>query len=153
MKRLSHQERGIQEKMKIVVKRGFDFDVSDDALIELAKRKGIKVYPQYVESDHAIIWNVPQEEWKDKPIFGDFLVFTEWAEYVNKNSFHIGKLERTDSDLIALIEEKGSYFVSGYNSELGIVEIPDGIEWEIAENDEFGDEWVEEKHRSWHVKP
>ena len=37
---------------------------------------------------------------------------------------------------------------NGRYSELKIVEIPDGIEWEISEYD--GLETVEEKHRNWY---
>lgn len=33
--------------------------------------------------------------------------------------------------------------------DLNIVEIPDDVEWEICRNDEFGTEWVAEKHRKW----
>lgn len=36
---------------------------------------------------------------------------------------------------------------SGKQSKLKIVEIPDDVEWEIAEYD--GRESIEEKHRSW----
>jgi len=30
---------------------------------------------------------------------------------------------------------------------LRIIEIPDGVEWQIEEYD--GDEWIAEKHRTW----
>jgi hypothetical protein len=54
--------------------------------------------------------------------------------------------ERTDPDLIAVVEEMGAA-ANGDCASLKVVEIPDGIEWEIDEYD--GNETVEEKHRSW----
>ncbi len=54
---------------------------------------------------------------------------------------------RTDNDLINLLEEKGSKYVSGPCSSLKIVEIHDDVEWEVEEYD--GSEWISEKHRTW----
>jgi hypothetical protein len=54
---------------------------------------------------------------------------------------------RNDPRLITLMEEKGSEWCSGDYAKLKIVEIPDDVEWEIAEYD--GNEWVEEVHRTW----
>lgn len=36
---------------------------------------------------------------------------------------------------------------NGESAKLKVVEVPDGIDWEIAEYD--GKEWVAEKHRTW----
>lgn len=54
--------------------------------------------------------------------------------------------DRTDPDLIAVVEELGPA-ASGSCAKLKIVEIPDGINWKIDEYD--GYESVEEVHRSW----
>ena len=48
--------------------------------------------------------------------------------------------------LVAMIEEQGTAINGAYSS-LKIVEVPDDVEWEIAEYD--GNEWVAEKHRTW----
>ncbi len=53
---------------------------------------------------------------------------------------------RTCPTLIQIVEEMGEKSWGMY-SELKIVEIPDGVEWEIDECD--GNEWVAEKHRTW----
>lgn len=53
---------------------------------------------------------------------------------------------RADPLLIQVVEELGTR-ANGSCAELAIVEIPDGIEWEINEYD--GSESVHEKHRSW----
>lgn len=53
---------------------------------------------------------------------------------------------RTHPDLIELVETLGKKANSRL-SELEIVEVPDGIQWEI--NDYYGIEAIEEQHRSW----
>lgn len=54
--------------------------------------------------------------------------------------------ERHDPDLIAAVEALGDK-AGGECASLEIVEIPDGVEYEIAEYD--GNEHVAEKHRTW----
>jgi hypothetical protein len=55
-------------------------------------------------------------------------------------------LKRDDPHLIQVVEELGEK-ADGRCAHLKVVEIPDGIEWEIDEYD--GSERVDEKHRSW----
>ena len=54
--------------------------------------------------------------------------------------------DRSDPLLIQVIEELGEK-ASGRCAKLQIVEIPDGVEWEIEEYD--GNEHVAERHRTW----
>ena len=54
---------------------------------------------------------------------------------------------RADKKLIAAIEKVGLEEASGNLASLEIVDIPDGVEWEI--NDYDGMESVHESHRSW----
>lgn len=56
-------------------------------------------------------------------------------------------ISRDDARLIACIEKLGSEAASAPYAELKIVEIPDGVSWEIKEYD--GNEWVAEAHRTW----
>jgi hypothetical protein len=49
--------------------------------------------------------------------------------------------------LIRVIEELGPEVCSGRDSELKIVEIPEGIDWEIYED--HGIEVVAQKHKTW----
>ena len=49
--------------------------------------------------------------------------------------------------LVQVVEELGEKGASDALSELKVIEIPDGVEWEIEEYD--GNEWVSEKHRKW----
>ena len=53
---------------------------------------------------------------------------------------------RTNADLVWVVEELGRA-ANGRFAKLKIVEVPDGIEWEIDEYD--GVESVHEKHRTW----
>lgn len=54
--------------------------------------------------------------------------------------------ERTHPDVVAIVEELGER-ASGDCAKLAIVEIPDGVEWEIDEYD--GMEHIAEAHRTW----
>ena len=53
---------------------------------------------------------------------------------------------RSDPDLVAAVEELGKK-ASGSYAELKVVEIPDGVEYQIEEYD--GTEYIAEKHRTW----
>lgn len=53
---------------------------------------------------------------------------------------------RANPCLVRVIEELGDE-ANGWHSSLSIVDVPDGIEWEICEYD--GLENVAEKHREW----
>lgn len=54
---------------------------------------------------------------------------------------------RADPRLVQVVEELGSKAASGRYAGLAVVEIPDGVDWEIEEYD--GNEWVSEQHRTW----
>lgn len=64
-----------------------------------------------------------------------------------RHSINARSIERTDPTLLRVIEELGSERASGKCATLKIVEIPDGVQWEIDEYD--GNETVREVHRSW----
>ena len=60
--------------------------------------------------------------------------------------FYDRDIPRDDPILIQLFEEMGDA-ANGFAADMKIVEIPDGVDWEIEEYD--GNEWVAEKHRTW----
>lgn len=64
----------------------------------------------------------------------------------NGDYFGHHDINRADLALIRVVEEMDED-ANGPYAELKIVEIPDGVEWEIDEYD--GQEWVAEKHRIW----
>lgn len=57
-------------------------------------------------------------------------------------------IPRDDPVLIQIIEELGSYKVSGPFAQIEIIEIPDDVKWVIEEYD--GTEWIAEQHRTWY---
>lgn len=54
--------------------------------------------------------------------------------------------DRANERLVTVVEELGEK-AWGESARLKVVEIPDDVEWEIAEYD--GIEWIAEKHRTW----
>lgn len=56
-------------------------------------------------------------------------------------------VDRSDPILVQLVEENSAKY-SGRCAELGVTEIPDGVDYIIEEYD--GKEWVAEKHRTWY---
>lgn len=61
-------------------------------------------------------------------------------------SFFSYDIPRDDSHLVKVVEELKEE-ANGSHAELKVVEVPDGVEWEIEGYD--GLEWVSEKHRTW----
>lgn len=62
------------------------------------------------------------------------------------DDFYDRDIPRDDPILIQLFEEMGDA-ANGFAADMKIVEIPDGVDWEIEEYD--GNEWVAEVHRTW----
>jgi hypothetical protein len=58
-------------------------------------------------------------------------------------------IERDDPILLQVVDTLGLKACSGFCSALGIVEIPDDVNWVIQDYD--GMEWVAEKHRKWYT--
>jgi hypothetical protein len=118
--------------MKVAINRCFGgFGLSDEGFENLLTRKGIAF----------------EKEQGDSKVFGasyykegmcgtddGYLSYYEFCE------------DRSDPDLIAVIEEMGKASW-GWAAEIAIVDIPDGIKWHIHEYD--GLEHVAEDHRTW----
>jgi len=56
------------------------------------------------------------------------------------------EIKRNDPILVEIVEQLGEDASSSF-AELKVVEIPDDVQWQIEEDG--GDEWVAEKHRTW----
>jgi len=70
----------------------------------------------------------------------------DYSDYFFYESFYDSET-RSDPILIEVIEELGEEEASGSCAALSIVEIPDGVNFEISEYD--GKEHIAEKHRTW----
>ena len=149
--------------MKIVKNSCYGgFGISPKALQEINKRKGKETYffisdfegkrkPVLQEqAEKELIWSAysipnPDFEKMNKP--DEDGLYKTANEYANSISYETCRgIDRTDPDLIAVIEELGEE-ANGRFADLEIVEIPDDIEFEIDQYD--GLETIREKHRTW----
>jgi hypothetical protein len=123
------------------------FRLSLFAQKEYCKRKGADVY-FYKLTD--IGGYIKIDDVSDNSLFV-YVLFQDLGEKIpsinDVGCFFCADIKRDDQILIDIIEEFGSKKVSGLCGNLKVVEIPDGIEWEIIED--HGHESVEGAHRSW----
>lgn len=75
-----------------------------------------------------------------------FNLYKAYASIENKH-FYDGEIERNDPILLQVLDQLGIEACEGKYSSFKIVEIPDGVDWEIGEYD--GKEHVAECHRTW----
>lgn len=113
--------------MKIVINNDYGgFSLSDDAILEYGKRKGLNLI-----KDENTNWSTS--------------IFYKGS--VNKeNYFDDREVPRNDLDLVAVVEQLG-VAANGFAANLKVIEIPEDVNWQVEEND--GLEWVSEKHRTW----
>ena len=120
--------------MKVAINRCFGgFGISNEAFEKLLDRKGIafdKVEPEEGRSFIGATYYEAGHSGDDKYYLSDYELTSN----------------RSDPDLIAVIEEMGEKACGGY-AEIAIVEIPDDVKWHIHEYDGF--EHVAEDHRTW----
>ena len=64
----------------------------------------------------------------------------------SKDNWYGHSFERNDPDLVAAVEALGKE-ADGDFAKLVVVEIPDGIYWDVGGYD--GMEWVAERHQTW----
>lgn len=149
--------------MKIVINKCFGgFSLSPIATQALAKRKGKDCfffqhnfgddsYTQITleEANHSFMWfaysvNNPADYKLQEPDSdGLYRNANKRAEKIVISDHDV---DRSDPDLVAVVEELGDE-ANGMCAQLKVVEIPDGIAWEINEYD--GLESVHEQHSSW----
>jgi hypothetical protein len=155
--------------MKVVINDCFGgFNVSRKCFLELFKR-GAKIVKRVSFKDATTCigkedgeawpsdeWTPAEEkDWYQDNRFGgtalfydsDFGVYAPEGGDVLYCSVEHGDKCRTDPDLIALIENRGSKWASGRCASLKIVEIPDGTDYIIEEYD--GNEHIAERHKTW----
>lgn len=135
--------------MKVVINKCFGgFCISDKAFEKYLDLKGVTWFKSKEQSLGSYsYYKVSEEEYKqiekecDKSPVGT-------ARYSKLNDLHLSlyDIERTDPVLIQVVEEMGKKSFGDF-SKLKIVEIPDGVNWEIQEYDGF--ESIHEVHRVW----
>ena len=131
--------------MKIVINSCYGgFGLSNDAVMEYAKRKGMKLFSEESNFGTNHYYTVPVEEFKK---IEAQCIKSKNYDKSNKLYFCERDIERNDPILVKVVEDMGSEKASGAYAELRVVEIPDDVQWEIDEYD--GWESVDEVHRSW----
>lgn len=145
--------RKIGEHMKLVINRCYGgFGLSIDAQNLYASKAGFELF-HYVQTKYKHSDGV--EMYKRLEPEDDFHLFVSSYKSDQGDSFESPSyddywsyydLDRNDPNLIAVVEELGKK-ANGDFAKLEVVEIPDGIDWELDAYD--GIETVHEKHRSW----
>ncbi len=151
--------------MKLVVNKCYGgFSLSPKAISRLAELRGQKAYffvggigddPRVqvpLEEINGIFWsayNTPTPMANTSPEEWHAMSQKERQAHnakSNAESLDTRPNNRADPLLVQTVEELGGE-ADGSCAKLRIVEIPDGVDWEINEYD--GMESVHEKHRSW----
>jgi len=130
------------------------FGLSHEGMMAYAKKKGIKLYAFLNKRDskghtdfNSVVPYKPSNDkngwdiihYSTKPLLKD-------DKYDNDAYFGDGNIERNDPALVEVVEELGEKSF-GHCAKLKVVEVPDGVKWQIDEYD--GHESVEEAHQSW----
>jgi len=111
---------------KIVVNRCFGgFGLSDEAMVLYAHLTGLVLV-------------------RVKGSFGGNDYYVD--EVGSNNYFYDRDIVRDDAALVTVVETLGERASAKY-ARLAVVEIPEDVEWEIAEYD--GAELIAERHRTW----
>lgn len=139
--------------MKVVINACYGgFGLSREACERYWELKGVAVWVEPGTFDGQFsYWLRPPE---DRLTLKEGAAFYEmdmderkaYNEEYSNQTWYDRDVARDDPVLIQVVEELGEKANNRF-SELKIVEIPDDVEWEIAEYD--GNEWVAEKHRTW----
>lgn len=116
--------------MKVVINTCFGgFGLSDLAFEKLLQRKGI----EFEKKEEACMSHYYRKG------------------HMNDNDYYLSEYDfydnRSEADLIAVVEELGQLANNNYSS-LKVIDIPDDIEWQVEEYD--GREHIAEKHRTWY---
>ena len=78
--------------------------------------------------------------------FGGFGLSEKAVSLLGDDYKYEWEIQRDDPELVRVVEALGTE-ASGECAELKVIQIPDGVDWEINEYD--GNEHVAEKHRTW----
>ena len=112
--------------MKVVINKGFgSFCLTNEQFERVLELKGIEFDTKTSEFD--------------------------WVDYFIKGTdqpldFDVWDIDRSDPELVQMVSES-EHVVDDWSDGLKVVEIPDGISWQIDDYD--GNEWVSETHRTW----
>jgi hypothetical protein len=132
--------------MKVVINTCYGgFGISEAGMLKYAELKEIKLYPEkstfgntYWTVENYPVQPASSASKEDRKAYNDAYC---------KHTLYENDIARDDLALVQMVEDLGSEVASGNYAELKVIEIPDGINWEIDEYD--GNESISECHRSW----
>lgn len=138
--------------MKIVINKCYGgFGLSHEGVRRYAKEANIDIkyrdvtgLPIEERLEDEIVKVLPLKVMDETPTNPGDLFGVSY--YSNGDYWHELNIPRNDPALVRVVEDD-SKLVSSRYGELKVVEIPDGVEWEIEEYD--GSEWVSEVHQTW----
>lgn len=138
--------------MKIVINSCFGgFGLSEKAMRAYFAKKGRNVFKS-VDGLSTTYFDAPVPKEFELPE-GELFMRRGHPEYERYHSWYEDHvlsdrdIPRDDPDLVAVVEELGSDVASDAYGRLVVVDIPDGVQWQIEEYD--GNEYVAEVHRTW----
>jgi hypothetical protein len=86
-------------------------------------------------------------EWGDEEALSETMIGEKYRDGSGICDIeHLSRFSRDNPNLVRVVEKLGEK-ANGPGASLLVVEIPNGVEWEIQEYD--GAEWVAERHRTW----
>ena len=134
--------------MKIVINTCYGgFGLSEKAVLRYAEIKGLTLYPEGT-GIFTTYWLVPEGEREDRTDIHTWSLAARKAsnERLGEQTLNECGIPRDDPALVQVVEELGAD-ANAHFAKLTVVEIPDGVEWQIEEYD--GLEHIAEKHRTW----
>ena len=138
--------------MEIVINKCYGgFSLSLDAVKRYAEIKGLTLYPEKDKHGFHTYWTVPKQG-RVKELKGGWMTHSEEArkEYNRKygeQTIYDRSIPRDDPALVQVVRELGD-MANGEHAKLAVVEIPNGVSWEIVEYD--GHEHIAESHSTWY---
>lgn len=138
--------------MKVVINKCYGgFGLSHEAMLKYFEYKCLSCYPEKDKYGFYIYWKVPESERKAILNDSEFKVATVTERQASNRlssqlSVYYNDIPRDDPALVRVVEELGSK-ANDSCAELKIVEIPDGVDWEVAEYD--GMEHIAQVHSTW----
>jgi hypothetical protein len=142
--------------MKVVINACYGgFGLSHEGVMHYASLKGLTLYPEsdgrFSSLTGPTYWLLPKEE-RAPTVSDDAWHTASMEERIASSAAYSREtltprdIPRDDSLLVATVEALGDA-ASGRHAKLKVVEIPDGVQWQIEEYD--GNEHVAEVHRTW----
>lgn len=130
--------------MKVIINTCFGgFGLSAKAVARIAELKGKTAYFFLDGFGNKPYKPVNIDEIKDNEFFTAF-----YSQIPDRNNYISDQYEnRSDETLVAVVEELGSK-ANGQFARLKIIDIPDGVDFEIHDYD--GVESIHEKHMQWY---